>query len=47
MFSTTWLTVPADPLTAVFWTTTFTFSMTTVGAAFVLFLTKSRGIPHA
>ena len=44
MFSTTWLTVPADPLTAVFWATTFTFSMTTVGAAFVLFLKRPAGI---
>ena len=43
MFSTTWLTIPADPLTAVFWATTFTFSMTTVGAAFVLFLTRPTG----
>ena len=43
MFSTTWLTVPADPLTAVFWATTFTFSMTTVGAAFVLFLKRPAG----
>ena len=43
MFSTTWLTVPADPLTAVFWATAFTFSMTTVGAAFVLFLKRPTG----